>query len=109
MFAAKPDRTRQFGLSVLVLATFLITGTVQAGSIREVKENVERVQSIELPCQFAVIGDNEDGERIYLRLMSSLIGRNPGSSSIWEYGESLIKKSGTLLDLETVNGPSSPS
>jgi len=78
IFAEKPYRTRQFRLPVLVLAAFFFSGTVQAGSIREVKENGERVQSIELPYPFAVIGDNEDGERIYLRLMSSLIGRNPG-------------------------------
>jgi len=77
MFAAKPYRTTQIWLLLLFWATFLFTGTDQAGSIREVKENGERIQSIGPPYQFAVIGDNEDGERIYLRLMSSLIGRNP--------------------------------
>ena len=77
MFAAKPYRTTQIWLPLLFWATFLFTGTAQAGSIREVKENGERIQSIGPPYQFAVIGDNEDGERIYLRLMSSLIGRNP--------------------------------
>jgi len=55
----------------------LISIPSYAGSIREVSRNIEKVKSIEPPFQFALIGDSRDGEKVYVRLMGSVLGRNP--------------------------------
>lgn len=47
-----------------------------AGSIKDVSESVKQVQSVERPFQFAVIGDNRDGEKVYTQLMKAVTGRN---------------------------------
>jgi len=47
------------------------------GSIREVSQNIERVKSIELPLQFAVIGDSRDGEKVYTQLLQRILERGP--------------------------------
>jgi predicted phosphodiesterase len=55
----------------------LISIPSYAGSIREVTQNIEKVKSIEPPCQFALIGDSRDGEKVYVRLMGRALERTP--------------------------------
>jgi len=46
-----------------------------AGSIKDVSQSVKQVQSVERPFQFAIIGDNRDGEKVYTQLMKAVVGR----------------------------------
>jgi hypothetical protein len=55
----------------------LISFPSYAGSIRDVRQNIEKVKSIEPPFQFAMVGDSRDGEKVYTRLMESALGRKP--------------------------------
>jgi len=48
-----------------------------AGSIKDVNQSVAQVQSIERPFQFAIVGDNRDGEKVYTQLMKAVIERKP--------------------------------
>ncbi len=58
---------------VFVLPSVLL----YAGSIKDVNQSVKQVQSIERPFQFAIVGDNRDGEKVYTQLMKAAIGRKP--------------------------------
>jgi hypothetical protein len=60
-----------------VLFIVLVSSTLHAGSIREVIENIERVQSIAPPFYFAVIGDSRDGEKVYTQLIRRILERKP--------------------------------
>jgi 3',5'-cyclic AMP phosphodiesterase CpdA len=71
----KKERLR-FGL-ILFFPLILIAFNSHAGSIREVSQNIERVQSVALPFQFAVIGDSRDGEKVYIRLLEKILERKP--------------------------------
>jgi hypothetical protein len=55
----------------------LISFPSYAGSIRDVGQHIEKVKSIELPFQFALIGDSRDGEKVYVRLIGRALERNP--------------------------------
>ena len=55
----------------------LISFSSDAGSIREVSQNIGRVKSIELPFQFVLVGDSRDGDKVYLRLMGRALERKP--------------------------------
>jgi predicted phosphodiesterase len=55
----------------------LISLPSYAGSIREVSQNAERVEGIEPPFQFALIGDSRDGDKVYVRLMGRALERKP--------------------------------
>ena len=55
----------------------LISSPSYAGSIREVKQSIEHLKSIEPPFQFALIGDSRDGEKVYARLMGGALERKP--------------------------------
>jgi len=48
-----------------------------AGSIRDVRQNIEKVKPIGPPFQFALVGDTRDGEKVYMRLMESALERKP--------------------------------
>ncbi len=61
-------------LSGLIL---LISFHSYAESIKEVDKAVKEVQSIELPFQFAIIGDSRDGEKVYSRLIQKILDRKP--------------------------------
>jgi len=71
----KKEKLR-FGL-ILFLPLIFIAFNSHAGSIREVSQNIERVQSVVLPFQFAVIGDSRDGEKVYIRLLKKILERKP--------------------------------
>jgi hypothetical protein len=66
-------------IKVLLLfgAVFLISFSSDAGSIREVSQGIEKVQSIEPPFQFAMVGDSRDGEKVYAQLMKRIVERKP--------------------------------
>jgi hypothetical protein len=66
-------------IKVLLLfgALFLISFSSNAGSIREVSQGIEKVQSIEPPFQFAMVGDSRDGEKVYAQLMKRIVERKP--------------------------------
>ena len=64
------------GLFLLGMVLFLSLPSY-AGSIRDVRQNIERVKSIEPPFQFVLIGDSRDGEKVYTRLMRSALDRKP--------------------------------
>ena len=71
-------KKRKWTRGVIVsLMFFLIPLSSRALSIREVSQNIERVQSIEPPFHFAVIGDSRDGEEVYTQLMDRILKRNP--------------------------------
>ena len=55
----------------------LISFPSYAGSIRDVSQSIEEVKSVELPFQFALIGDSRDGEKVYVRLMGRALERKP--------------------------------
>jgi acid phosphatase type 7 len=55
----------------------LISFPSYAGSIRDVRQNIEKVKSIEPPFQFALIGDSRDGEKVYVRLVGRALARKP--------------------------------
>ncbi|NWF94358.1 MAG: metallophosphoesterase [Syntrophaceae bacterium] len=59
------------------LSILLIPCEIDAGSIREVALNVERVRSIEPPFRFGVIGDSQGGEKVYAQLIQRILGRSP--------------------------------
>lgn len=48
-----------------------------AGSIKDVSQSIKQVQSIEPPFQFAIVGDNRDGEKVYTQLMKAVLERKP--------------------------------
>ena len=48
-----------------------------AATIREVRQNTERVKSIEPPFQFAVLGDSRDGDSVYGQLIQKILERKP--------------------------------
>jgi Calcineurin-like phosphoesterase len=58
-------------------AVFLISFSSDADSIREVSQGIEKVQSIEPPFQFAMVGDSRDGEKVYAQLMKRILERKP--------------------------------
>ncbi len=66
-------------IQVLLLfgVVFLISSPSSAGSIREVSQAIEEVQSIKPPFQFAVIGDSRDGEKVYAYLIERILERKP--------------------------------
>jgi len=61
----------------VVLIFLLSSSPIDAGLIREVSENIERVRLIEPPFQFAVIGDSRDGDKVYTQLMQNILRRKP--------------------------------
>ena len=65
--------------AILLLSwVFLLPSVLlYAGSIKDVSQSVKQVQSIEPPFQFAIIGDNRDGERVYTQLMKDIVERKP--------------------------------
>lgn len=70
-------KTKWMGKFILALWVFLVALPTQAGSIREVTQNIIQVKSINLPFQFAVIGDSRSGEKIYTKLIKSILERKP--------------------------------
>ncbi|OGP78135.1 MAG: hypothetical protein A2V86_03045 [Deltaproteobacteria bacterium RBG_16_49_23] len=62
---------------ILFLPILLFTFNSHAESIREVTRHIERVSSLSPPFQFAVIGDSRDGEKVYTRLIQSILKRKP--------------------------------
>ena len=66
----------RFGL-ILFLSFLLFAFDSYAGSIREVSRNIERVQSVVPPFQFAVVGDSRDGEKVSTRLLEKILERKP--------------------------------
>ena len=71
--------SRQRASHTLTLCALLLILplNVQAQSIREVWQSVERVKSLGAPYHFVVIGDSEDGAKTYTRLVRSIIDRKP--------------------------------
>ena len=65
-----------WGAIILLSFVLLLPSVLSAGSIKDVSESVKQVQSVERPFQFAVIGDNRDGEKVYTQLMKAVTGRN---------------------------------
>ena len=62
----------------LLSGVFLLLSLLSyAGSIKDVSQSIKQVQSIEPPFQFAVVGDNRDGEKVYTQLMKSVLERKP--------------------------------
>ncbi len=66
------------------IAVLLLSGAIlflplvaYSGSIKDVSQSIKQVQSVEPPFQFAVIGDSQNGEEIYTRLMGALAERKP--------------------------------
>ncbi len=55
----------------------LIAFPSYAGSIKDVRQNIEKVKSIEPPFQFALIGDSRDGEKVYTRLVGRALEGKP--------------------------------
>ncbi len=70
----KEKWVRVLALSGILL---LLSLSSAAGSIREVSQAVERVQSIKPPFQFAVLGDSRDGEKVYAYLIKRILERKP--------------------------------
>lgn len=66
-------------IKVLLLfgVVFLVPFSLGAGSIRDVSQAIEKVQSIKPPFQFAVIGDSRDGEKVYAYLIKRILERKP--------------------------------
>jgi predicted phosphodiesterase len=62
---------------VISFLLLLIPFISDAGSIREVRQSIERVQSVKPPFQFALIGDSRDGEKTFTRLMEKVLERRP--------------------------------
>lgn len=56
---------------------FLISFSSDAGAIRDINKAVERVQSIQRPFQFAVLGDSRDGDKVYAGLLKRILARKP--------------------------------
>ena len=73
-FKKKEIWTRPLLLLGVVL---LISSPSDAGSIRDVSQNIEKVKSITPPFQFALIGDSRDGEKVYIRLMGRALEGKP--------------------------------
>lgn len=61
----------------LSLLLFLIPFISFAASIKEVSQNIERVKSIEPPFRFALIGDSQEGKKVYGRLVQRILERTP--------------------------------
>jgi hypothetical protein len=59
------------------LVVLLFSFPSDAGSIREVSKSIDRVKSIGSSFQFAVIGDNRDGNTVYTRLLKQILERKP--------------------------------
>ncbi len=55
----------------------LVSWPSYARSLEEVSQNIEQVKSIEPPFQFALIGDNRDGDKVYVRLLGGALERKP--------------------------------
>ena len=55
----------------------LISFPSYAGSIKDVRQNIEKVELIEPPFQFALIGDSRDGEKVYARLVGRALDKKP--------------------------------
>jgi len=71
-------KKEKWGKSLILLGILLLTSFPSyAGSIKEVDRAVNQVQSIELPFQFAVIGDSRDGMKVYTRLTEKILERTP--------------------------------
>jgi predicted phosphodiesterase len=62
---------------ILSLFLFLLPFTLDAASIREVSQNIEGAKVIQLPFQFAVLGDSRDGKRVYTQLIQKILERKP--------------------------------
>ena len=62
---------------VLFGVVLLISLPSYAGSIRDVRQNIEKLKSIGPPFQFALVGDTRDGEEVFTRLMRSFLERKP--------------------------------
>jgi acid phosphatase type 7 len=62
---------------VLFFIILSISFSSDAGSIREVSQGIDRVKSVGSSFQFAVIGDNRDGNEVYTRLIKQILERNP--------------------------------
>ena len=65
--------------AILLLSWIFLLPSVllYAGSIKDVSQSVKQVQSIERPFQFAIVGDNRDGEKVYTQLMKDILERKP--------------------------------
>ncbi len=83
---AAPNRLRPRGRGIISngVKILLVTGAFclpsflsYAGPIKDVNQSLKQVQSIERPFQFAIVGDNRDGERVYTQLMKAVVGRKP--------------------------------
>jgi len=73
----KPAKGFLFSFLIFLGLILLAPSLSSAGSIREVAQSIERVQSIEQPFRFAVIGDSRDGEKVYIQLMQRILERKP--------------------------------
>ncbi|HVP80995.1 MAG TPA: metallophosphoesterase [Thermodesulfobacteriota bacterium] len=77
--AARQRSMSSHGAKTLLPAVlvFLLSFPSFAGSIRDVSQNIERINSVEPPFHFALIGDNRDGEKVYTQLIGSALARKP--------------------------------
>lgn len=76
----RPRRWRPIsnGAILLLSAVFLFLPFLShAGAIKDVSQSIRQVQSVQRPFQFAIIGDSQDGEEVYTRLIRAVVGRNP--------------------------------
>ena len=55
----------------------LVSFPSYAGSIKDVRQNIEKVKLIEPPFQFALLGDTRDGEKVYARLVGRALEGKP--------------------------------
>lgn len=71
--------SRQKAYYTLTLCALFLTLplTVQAQSVREVWQNIERVKSLNTPYHFVAIGDSQDGNKTYTRLLQNIVGHKP--------------------------------
>jgi 3',5'-cyclic AMP phosphodiesterase CpdA len=66
-------------IKVLFLSwvVLLVSFPCDAGSIKEVNQSITRVQSIEPPFHFALIGDSWSGNKVYTQLLERILERKP--------------------------------
>ena len=55
----------------------LVSFPSYAGSIKDVRQNIEKVKLIEPPFQFALLGDTRDGEKVYAQLVGRALEGKP--------------------------------
>ncbi len=70
-------RRRALSFFPPLVLIFLVHVFCQAASIRDVRQNVEKIKSIEPPIRFAVLGDSRDGKRVYTKLTQMILAREP--------------------------------